>query len=373
MPRTSGPLLNRRSFITSLAAAAVAPRALARPRADTVVLYSSVDDYLIRDVIAAFEAAASITVKLAGDTEATKTTGLVHRLIAERERPRADVWWSNEPFGSIHLAAEDVLEPYTSKAEGDLPGGWPAWLRARDRTWYGHALRARCMARNTVRLAPDKAPARLRDLAAPEWKGRIGMARPDFGTTRGHMAFLLEQCGEGPLAAWLRALKANDVRLFDGNSAVVRALRMGEIDAGLTDTDDVLVAAQEENWPIAMCPEAADAASRAPAPPTPAAPTAEGTLCARAGMPIAATVARVKGGPNPAAAASLIDFLLSEKVEDLLAASPARLQPLRESVKRRHPQASAAGDAQGNGARVDFEAIARHVEPAMRLCRDILG
>jgi iron(III) transport system substrate-binding protein len=65
------------------------------PPGGEVVLYSSVDDFLLREVVAAFEAESGVRVRLVGDTEATKTTGLVERLLAERGRPREDVWWSS--------------------------------------------------------------------------------------------------------------------------------------------------------------------------------------------------------------------------------------------------------------------------------------
>ena len=356
---TVSPSIDRRTFVAATVAALAGP-ALGRRRAESVVLYSSIDDFLLRDIVEAFQAESGVAVKLVGDTEATKTTGLVQRLLAERANPRADVWWSSEPLGTIRLAQEGVLEPYTSTAEADLGGAWPAWLRATDKTWYGFALRARVIARNTGRVLPDQAPRRLDDLADPKWQGRIGMARPEFGTTRGHMAALVELCGDKPFTGWLRAIKANGVRLFDGNSAVVRGLRLGEIDVGLTDTDDALIAEKDNGWPVAICPEEPDTEQAFP-------PGGPG-LCSRGNIPIAATVARVKGGPNPGPAARLIDFLLSEKTESTLASGPARFQALRESVKRRYPESNAAG-----GLTSDFVRSASRVEHAMRLCREVLG
>ena len=69
--------------------------------APTVTLYSSIDGTILREVVAAYEAETGVTVNVLGDTEATKTTGLVERVLAERDRPRADAWWSSEPFGTL--------------------------------------------------------------------------------------------------------------------------------------------------------------------------------------------------------------------------------------------------------------------------------
>lgn len=60
--------------------------------ANEVVVYSSVDDVYARPVAEQFERESGITVRFVPDTEETKSTGLVNRLIAEKERPRADVF-----------------------------------------------------------------------------------------------------------------------------------------------------------------------------------------------------------------------------------------------------------------------------------------
>jgi iron(III) transport system substrate-binding protein len=311
-----------------------------------VVLYTSCDDYLLRDVIPPFEKETGIAVRIVGDTEATKTTGLVERLLAEREHPRADVWWSNEPFGTIRLDREGLLGPYTSSAERGFAGGWPAWLRARDGTWYGFALRCRAVVYNTRRLARGGAPGAIEDLAKPEWKGRIGMARPQFGTTRGALGAMLAEAGPGRFRAWVEGLKSNGVRLYDGNSGVVRAAATGEIDVGLTDSDDAF-GGEREGWPVAHL--------------------YLGFGAGGSPLPIPNTVAEVKGAPHPAQAAALMDYLLSERAEGVLAASDSRNMPV-------HP--AAAEEVKGSGlpvTPVGLEAIAERVPEALRIWDEVFG
>ena len=48
------------------------------------------------------------------NTEAAKTTGLVSRLMAERERPQADVFWSSEIARTLWLQEQGVLTSYVS-------------------------------------------------------------------------------------------------------------------------------------------------------------------------------------------------------------------------------------------------------------------
>ena len=60
---------------------------------------------MLREIVVAFVDETGIEVRLVGDNEAVKTTGLMQRIIAERGRPGADVWWSSEPFATIRLDA----------------------------------------------------------------------------------------------------------------------------------------------------------------------------------------------------------------------------------------------------------------------------
>lgn len=321
-----------------------------------VVLYTSCDDYLLRDIIPLFEKETGIKVLLVGDTEATKTTGLVQRLIDEREHPRADVWWSNEPFGTVRLADAGLLEPYTSAAEKGFKGGWPAEFRAPDRTWYGFALRARAIMFNTKKLTQAQVPTSLRDLAKPEWKGRIGMARPQFGTTRGQMGALLSDLGEADFRNLIVGLKANGVRLYDGNSSVVRAAANGEIEVGLTDTDDVY-AGQHEGWPVAMTLE------------QPTVSTKDGHRV-QTGAPllIANTVGMVKACPHSAQAAALIDFLLSERVERILVDSDAKLSAVHPELARAFPMQRLPVIAAP-----DYGAVEKAVPGALKIWDEVFG
>jgi iron(III) transport system substrate-binding protein len=57
-----------------------------------VVVYTSVDEVFARPIAEQFERETGTRVRLVPDTEETKSTGLLNRLIAERERPQADVF-----------------------------------------------------------------------------------------------------------------------------------------------------------------------------------------------------------------------------------------------------------------------------------------
>jgi len=309
-PRTcrGGGLLNILLVLAALAPLSCAPGD-DRP---VVVLYVSTDEYIARKVVAAFEQDAHVRVDLVGDTEAKKTTGLVERLRAERDNPQADVFWSSEIFQTIALAEDGVLAPHASAETA----GWPARHRDPDGLWYAFAARARVIAYAPDRVAEEDIPRTWTDLTRDYLAGRIVMADPRFGTTGGHLGAMK--------AHWDRRAMPGfyGVRLLpSGNAGVVRAILDGEADIGLTDTDDVWAARQAGgNLALVYAPH-----SHEPEP-------GNGTLL------IPNTVALVRGGPNPEAAARLVDFLLSETVERMLAESVSHNIPLRPSLAGAYPE-----------------------------------
>lgn len=373
----SRPISRRHFALASAAgfAAAAIPGSnlLARARDDKrVVCYTSADSVYAKVLLAEFTKATGIAVDAVFDTEATKTTGLVQRLLTEHSNPearggRADVWWCSEPFGTIKLARAGVLDEVTApRAEEHMKphGGWPVNLRAADKTWYGFGSRARVIVYNTRFVKEPDAPRTLGQLLRPEFKGRIAIAKPAFGTTRGHFGALVSLFGEERFEKWLVALKANGVRVMDGNATVVAAVARGECRVGLTDTDDVY-AGQREGWPVALSWE--EDTSRSPLP-READGSTDADLPGMGSMLIPSTVSLVKGRRNPGPAMELVEFLLSPAAQRSLAQTDSRNTPVDPAVRREF----ARYDIQ-NPAELDLFAVADRIDAAMAICSRVLG
>lgn len=313
-----------------------------------VVLYSSVDGELLRAIVDDIESRTDLRVRVVGDTEATKTTGLVERLLSERGRPRADVWWSSEPFGTIRLAREGALAPLGLELDAMVEAGWPPQWRGAGDLWAGFASRGRVLAYSTDRLEAAELPRSLEELAAERWRGRVGIARPQFGTTRGHFAALVHLWGPARFEAWLEAMRGNGVRIFDGNATVVQEIGRGTIDLALTDTDDVF-AAQRQGVAV-------DLADLSGAPEQAVA------------ILLPNTVARVAGGPNPEAARALLEAILGPQTERFIAQSDSRNYPLHPQVARETGLAAPPWMR-----RVDLEAVADVEAEAMGIVARVLG
>jgi len=278
-----------------------------------LIVYVSADEQVARPIIEDFERESGLTVGVRYDTEATKTTALASLLRAERERPRADVFWSSECFAVAQLAKEGSFEPLDAGVFGE----WPASFRDGERRWFGFSARARVLVIAPDRVKPDEMPDTWMDLVRPWWKGRIVMADPRFGTTRGHVGamqsfFERKLRIPGYWEAFVEGLAANEPRLLTGgNAAVVEAVARGEADIGLTDTDDVL-AAQARGAKVQWIMPRHD----------PIADPGGGTLL------IPNTVALIAGAPHRANAIWFMEYMLSPGVQARIAASESRNWPL---------------------------------------------
>ncbi|MCK4960496.1 MAG: extracellular solute-binding protein [Planctomycetes bacterium] len=306
-----------------------------------VVLYCSVDQSIAEPIIARFEERFKTKVLTRFDTEASKTVGLVQRIRSESSRPIADVFWSSEVFHTIRLAREGLLDPFY----GMYTRYWPRTFCDRNRLWYGFALRVRVIAYNSNRVSPDEAPRSLEDLLDAKWKGRLVMARPEFGTTGGDVASWFAHYGKDRAEEILRSLKANEIRLVDGNSTAVRMVATGQADVCMTDTDDVF-AAKRNGWPVEM--NRLDQGGK-------------GALA------IPNTAAIIKGAPNPNEASRLMAFLLGATVEDMLAKSESRNYPIHSSVIRKSISYEV-----GKTLAIRYEDIADNLPTAIATASEIL-
>jgi iron(III) transport system substrate-binding protein len=240
------------------------------------------------------------------DTEETKSTGLANRLVAEQARPRADVFWSNEPVRTLVLKSKGVLAPYRAPNAQGIP---PALVDP-DGFWTGFSARIRVIAYNSKLVTPSDAPQSVFDLADPKWRGQVAIADPRFGSTSFHVAALYALAGDEKMDDFFRRLKANGVRIVDGNSVVRDMVARGEVRVGLTDTDDVNVAI-EDGQPIGMV-----------------LPDRNGL-----GVPVMPNMTSlIANAPHPDEGKRLIDYLLSPDVERMLAQSEAVQIPLHAGV-----------------------------------------
>lgn len=298
------------ALAVAMLAAAVAATGCARnggggsPR--RVTAYVSADRPIAEPVIQVYEKETGVHVDVVYDTEETKSTGLANRLLAEKPRPQADVFWSSEPVRTLVLKSRSVLAPYRSPSADGIPDTF----KDPEQMWTGFAARLRVIVYNTERVKAGTEPHSVLDLADPRWKGHVAIADPRFGSTSFHVAALYATLGDERADDYFRRLKLNDVKVVDGNSVVRDLVARGEMWVGLTDSDDVNVALQQK-LPVAMV-----------------APDRDGM-----GVPVMPNmVSLIAGAPHPEEGKRLIDYLLSKDAERQLAMSEGVQIPLHVGV-----------------------------------------
>src|SRR5881409_4455408 len=87
----------------------------------TLVVYVSEDQVFSEPILKDFERETGIAVKPVFDTEESKSTGVMNRLIAEKDNPQADVYWANEPVRADALKQRGVSTPYVSPSTEGIP------------------------------------------------------------------------------------------------------------------------------------------------------------------------------------------------------------------------------------------------------------
>jgi iron(III) transport system substrate-binding protein len=280
-----------------------------RSDAASVVVYCSADKEFAEPVFRAYEAKTGVKVLPLYDTEETKTAGLTARLVAEKARPTADVFWSSDTGRAVALVDQGLAARYTPQRAAGIPSRY----KSADGLWTGFGARIRVLLYNTQHVKSDEAPRSIEDLTRPRWKGRVAIANPHFGTMSFQMAALFVKWGDARATNFLQRLEDNGVIVAAGNSDVKDRVADGRADVGILDEDDAVVAVRDRKPVTIVIPDQDGAEAL--------------------GTPLMPNVALlVQGAPHAEDGKRFIEFLVSADVEGMLAASDAAQYPLHPNV-----------------------------------------
>src|SRR5438093_5955909 len=199
----------------------------------TVVVYVSEDQVFSEPILKDFERETGITVKSVFDTEESKSTGVMNRLIAEKDNPQADVYWANEPARADALKQRGVSTPYVSASAEGISDQF----KDADHYWTGFSARARLLlvnARSTIK------PASVTAYTEPSAKGRAAIANPLFGTTTDYVAALFTIWGDERARTFMNDVKKHGVKITTSNGESADFVAAGQVDFSLVDSDDAV-------------------------------------------------------------------------------------------------------------------------------------
>ncbi len=312
-------------------------------RENVVVVYVSEDRVFSEPTLRDFEKETGIKVRAIYDTEESKSTGLMNRIIAERGNTGADVYWANEPIRAEVLKQKGLLQPYFSPSAE----GIPEKFRDPQGYWTGFSARARVL---IVNKAVKIKPRSILDYTRPQWKGRAVIANPLFGTTTVHMAVLFALWGDERAEEFLERMKENRVKITSSNGESADLVASGEFDFALVDNDDA-VSRMRRGEPVDMVfPDQGDGEM--------------GVLL----LPNA--VMLLKGAPHPKNGKKLIDYLLSRETERKLAFADCAQIPLHSGVDM-PPELKDISHLKTLS--VDYKEVARKLEEIQPLLKEWVG
>src|SRR5579864_1829642 len=113
-------------------------------RQNAVTVYVSEDQVFSEPILRDFERETGVKVNAVFDTEEAKSTGVMNRLLAEKNNPQADVYWANEPVRADVLRQQGISEPYKPEAAAQIPDQF----KDSQGYWTGFSARARLLVVN---------------------------------------------------------------------------------------------------------------------------------------------------------------------------------------------------------------------------------
>lgn len=212
----------------------------------SLVVYTSRGDDLIRPVFDLYSAETGVKIEYTSDSDAA----LITRLEAEGASSPADLLITVDA-GNLWLATEKgLLQPVTS---GALEQRVPDSLQDPDNHWFGLTIRARTLVYSTERVDPATLSS-YEALADPAWQGRLCLRTSKKVYNQSLVATMIERLGaektEEVVSGWVSNL-ATDV--FANDTALMEAIVAGQCDVGIVNTYYFgRLKAQQPEAPIAL-------------------------------------------------------------------------------------------------------------------------
>lgn len=194
---------------------------LANARANEVVVYVSEDQVFSEPILKDFEKETGIKVKSVYDTEEAKGTGVMNRLITEKNNPQADVYWANEPIRAVVLKQSGITMSYTSPNAKDIPENF----KDAEGYWTAFSARARVF---VINKKASGRPSSILAYTEPQWNRKAVIANPLFGTTTAEVAALFTVWGDERAKTFMTEMKKNGTKISTNNGESTNLVVSGE-------------------------------------------------------------------------------------------------------------------------------------------------
>ena len=171
-----------------------------------VVVYVSQDRTVAEPILRSFEGDQGVRVIAVYDSEESGGTSLIDRLIQEKDRPKADVFWASDPVQQITLKEKGVLEAYPTVNGQAIR--YP--YKDLESYWFGFSGRAFVIVLNKTRWEAAQLglkPQSILGFVDPKRKGLGAISEPLFGTGAVYAAVLFYKWGDSRTIDFFHELK----------------------------------------------------------------------------------------------------------------------------------------------------------------------
>lgn len=269
--------------------------------AQSVTLYTAGPAGLAKGMAAAFTAQTGIKV----DVYQATSGAVLARLEAEKSQPRADVVVLASWGEGLAVRARGLVQSYSSPEAKKLR---PAWVDGGLIAQGGAGL---AVVLNTEQVKREQYPKSWFDLTAPQWRGSVTMPDPTLsGSAAEFLAIFVQVYGQ---KAWklFQDLAQNGMLVPGPNKAALTPVLSGAKKATISGVDYISYGqiAKGEKLTVLY-------------------PT-EGTVVALRPMFVQ------EGAPHPQEGQKLVDFMLSDEGQNLVAKT--FLIPARAEARARRP------------------------------------
>lgn len=297
-------------LVAGLTIGTLAAHATHATQIDEVNLYTTREPKLIQPILDVFSADTGIKV----NTVFIKD-GLIERVKAEGEKSPADVLMTVDVGNLIDLVNHGISQPINSTV---LNSAVPANLRGPEGNWYALSLRDRVA---YVAKELDVESLTYEELADPKWRGKVCIRSGQHPYNTALFAAMIAHNGEQQTQQWLEGVKANLARKATGGDRNVARDILGAIcDIGLANAYYV--------GQMRTAPEGSDNRAWGDA-----IKVVRPTFAKSGGTFVNITGAAVaKSSPNRDNAIKLIEFLVSDKAQQMYADANFEM-PVKQGVK----------------------------------------
>lgn len=275
--------------LAAVMALATVVSAVQSAAAQTLTVYSSVDEENARKILDEFTKATGIQVRFVF----LSSGPALARLEAEQGNPQADVWMGAPSENHVLAKERGLTQPYFSPNAAVLA----PQFKDPDGYWTSFYMNPMAVAVNLpwLQRSGAKMPETWEDLLDPVFRNQIQMPTPQSsGTAYNLVASLVLAWGEDAAFDYLRKLDQNIQTYTQSGTAPSRAVAFGEAGIGIQFTPAFLQL-KDEGYPIEIVFPKEGVGFEAPA------------------------VSIVKGAPNLEAAQKLVDWLLTLEAQNSFA------------------------------------------------------